>query len=265
MCGAPWSRRIFLSLQRYISGTFAHGWVNWKNRRGSAPRPQLPSGNVRQARSHPINSDFANMAKQEEQRRVAWWFVLDKFQPLSRVLTMSCTYMRASGSTTTFMPICSPYWARAHFREIHPFTCCQLTQPSTRAHERALWAAMELPTAARSGKILAMLLGPPCETWSSARFEQQLDENGRPIRGPRPLRGTTGMLGSTWPDAGGTSQLSVGNCLLLREFWLCIPVALCGGSVILKHPALPLQKERPWQTSMFCLGAAHCTNGSMVL
>lgn len=124
---------------------------------------------------------------------------------------------------------------------------------------------MELPPhGSKSGKILVMLLGPPCETWSSARFEQQLDENGRPIRGPRPLRGTTGMLGSTWPDAGGTSQLSVGNCLLLREFWLCIPVALCGGSVILEHPALPLQKERPWQTIMFCLGAAHCANGSMV-
>ena len=129
-------------------------------------------------------------------------------------------------------------------------------------HSEQLWNF--LLTAARSGKILAMLLGPPCETWSSARFEQQLDENGRPIRRPRPLRGTTGMLGSTWPDAAGTSQLSVGNCLLLREFWLCIPVALCGGSVILEHPALPLQKERPWQTIMFCLGAAHCANGSMV-
>ena len=40
-------------------------------------------------------------------------------------------------------------------------------------------------------------------------------------------------------------QLSVGSCLLLRGLWLCIPVALSGGSVILEHPAPPLQSDRP--------------------
>ena len=42
--------------------------------------------------------------------------------------------------------------------------------------------------AARSGRLLGLLLGPPCETWSSARHETQYDEDGMALCGPRPLR-----------------------------------------------------------------------------
>ena len=64
------------------------------------------------------------------------------------------------------------------------------------------------------------------------------------------------MLGIAGLDAKcELQQLSVGSFLLLRGLWLCIPVALSGGSVILEHPAPPLQSDRPsvWQTIMSTL------------
>ena len=120
-------------------------------------------------------------------------------------------------------------------------------------HSSHIWSF--LLTTARAGRILALLLGPPCETWSSARFAELFDDEGNPLKGPRPLRSAETCWGLPGLSLSELEQVAVGNCLLLRELWLCIPVALSGGSVILEHPAPPYQMERPaiWRTSVILL------------
>ena len=47
-------------------------------------------------------------------------------------------------------------------------------------------------------------------------------------------------------------QIDIGNSLLLRGLWLCVPIALSSGAVILEHPAPPYQADRPsiWRTGI---------------
>ena len=54
-------------------------------------------------------------------------------------------------------------------------------------HSDRLWQF--LLDIARRGQILALLLGPPCETWSGARLVESFDEDGKRLAGPRPVRG----------------------------------------------------------------------------
>lgn len=109
-------------------------------------------------------------------------------------------------------------------------------------HSEAVWSW--LLRSARAGRILGLLLGPPCETWSSARHEVQMGADGLPIRGPRPLRLSDACWGLLGLALRELNQLSIGSCLLLRGLWLCIPVALYGGAVLLEHPAPPFQDDR---------------------
>ena len=47
-------------------------------------------------------------------------------------------------------------------------------------------------------------------------------------------------------------QWDVGNTLLLKGLWLCVPIALRGGSIVLEHPAPAFQAERAsiWRTNL---------------
>ena len=110
-------------------------------------------------------------------------------------------------------------------------------------HSPKLWSW--LLAAAEAGRILGFLLGPPCETWSSARHEIIEDVEGHPVKGPRPLRLADQCWGIEGLSLRELRQLSVGTCLLLRGLWLCVPIALSGGAVLLEHPAPPMQMDRP--------------------
>ena len=82
-----------------------------------------------------------------------------------------------------------------------------------------------------------------------------MDETGKLLRGPRPLRSSTNPSGLTQLSVSELKQLGVDNNLLLRGLWLCLPVAMHGGSVVLEHPAPPIQNERAsiWRTSVVLL------------
>ena len=71
----------------------------------------------------------------------------------------------------------------------------------------------------------------------------------------RPLRSATCPWGLTKLSLAELKHSAVGNSLLLRGIWLCVPVALCGGAVILEHPAPPLQPDRAaiWRTGVINL------------
>ncbi|CAL1142570.1 unnamed protein product [Cladocopium goreaui] len=114
---------------------------------------------------------------------------------------------------------------------------------SMNVHSERLWSW--LLSTAKEGRILGFLLGPPCETWSSARHEFNHADDGALLQGPRPLRHAEACWGIPGLYLRELKQLSVGSCLLLRGLWLCIPIALTGGAVMLEHPAPPYQEDRP--------------------
>ena len=103
--------------------------------------------------------------------------------------------------------------------------------------------------AGKTGHIHGLALGPPCETWTSARHESIPGE-----RGPRPLRSALcpwGIFDITLTRRE-IQQIGVGTLLLLRGLWLCIVVGLCGGSIVLEHPGTPPQPDRAsiWRTAV---------------
>ena len=115
--------------------------------------------------------------------------------------------------------------------------------------------------------------GPRVRLGGSARHEVQIGADGHPDRGPRPLRLADACWGLQGLALRELHQLSIGSCLLLRGLWLCIPVALHGGAVLLEHPAPPYQEDRASIFRMdwcFCcfemdgfLGGTHFSNGGM--
>eukprot|EP00435_Cladocopium_sp_Y103_P038877 s1387_g10.t1 len=130
---------------------------------------------------------------------------------------------------------------------------------SMNVHDSAVWDF--LITAARAGRILGYLLGPPCETWSGARHEALLDPTGNIRRGPRPLRGAEECWGLQGLSYKELLQLSIGNVLFLKGLQLCIPVAMNGGAVTLEHPAMPYALDRAsiWRTGIINLLLRRCS------
>ena len=105
---------------------------------------------------------------------------------------------------------------------------------------------------ARSGRLLALILGPPCETWSSARHEELQDANGQALQGPRPLRSAACPWGLESLVPKEYRQLRIGMRLLLRGLLLSLMTTIAGGSAILEHPSEPRQSNRAsiWRTSV---------------
>ena len=110
----------------------------------------------------------------------------------------------------------------------------------------------------RAGQVLGFLSRPPCETWSSARHETRLTNDGKELPGPRPVGGQLDCWGLPGLSRKELLQLSVRNSLLLKGLLLCIPVTVHGGSTTLEHPAPPLQADR---ASIWCTGAVRLLLG----
>lgn len=111
----------------------------------------------------------------------------------------------------------------------------------------------------RSGRIAATLCGPPCETFSEARFtEKPADDNGSgvgPRAWPRPLRSAERLFGLEELSLKELRQCSVGSAFFLQCVWaLCIHIAT-GGVFIAEHPAPPKDVDRPsiWTSSVIQL------------
>ena len=108
---------------------------------------------------------------------------------------------------------------------------------------------------AREGRILGLLQGPPCETWTAARHQQSVDSEGRALRGPRPLRSTQELWGLALLSCKELEQIYVGNVLLLKGILLACLVTISGGATFLEHPAMPFQDEISsiWRLGLLCL------------
>ena len=83
----------------------------------------------------------------------------------------------------------------------------------------------------RSGQLIGAGGGPPCESYTAARF---LDG------GPRPLRTGTYPDGLPALNAKEWQQLRIGSRLVYFIFELLLEIATCGGCGFIEHPQWPL-------------------------
>eukprot|EP00435_Cladocopium_sp_Y103_P031350 s1240_g7.t3 len=100
-----------------------------------------------------------------------------------------------------------------------------------------------------AGYVLGGLCGPPCETWSQARFNEVDSAVGR---GPRPVRSAGDLWGLPSLTLRELQQVAVGNDLLLFSFELIICLAISGGHGVLEHPSEPSEDDRPsiWRLAL---------------
>ena len=109
------------------------------------------------------------------------------------------------------------------------------------------WGNLLNPTTAalftdaiRSGWLVAVLAGPPCETWSIARQRGLYDDNG-----PKPLRSLGILEGFGLLTIREVKQLCVGNELLGIALLVAVLLWIFGGICVLEHPSEPSPPEAP--------------------
>lgn len=95
---------------------------------------------------------------------------------------------------------------------------------------------------ALSGFVQGGLCGPPCETWSQARF---VDMPGGSEKQPRPLRSLEWLWGLPSLSLRELEQVAVGNELLLFSIDLMICLARSEGHGVLEHPGEPADEDKP--------------------
>lgn len=92
----------------------------------------------------------------------------------------------------------------------------------------------------RARKVVAAHGGPPCETYSLARWLPA--PSGR----PRPLRSKAYPWGLPQRSVKEVQQCYVGTILMLRTIFLLLLVHCCGGAITLEHPAGHRRTEEQW-------------------
>ena len=95
---------------------------------------------------------------------------------------------------------------------------------------------------ALSGFVQGGLCGPPCETWSQARFANVDEGSGRQ---PRPLRSLEWLWGLPSLSLRELGQVAIGNELLLFSIDLLICLARSEGLGVLEHPGEPDDETKP--------------------
>ena len=99
--------------------------------------------------------------------------------------------------------------------------------------------------AAKNGWVVAFLAGPPCETWSRARFQALDPESNFDKKGPRPLRSAKELWGLPSLQLREMTQILFGNTLLTFAIELAATMAMTGGIGVLEHPAEPAEPHLP--------------------
>eukprot|EP00438_Fugacium_kawagutii_P017593 Skav222256 [mRNA] locus=scaffold3059:353379:358742:+ [translate_table: standard] len=111
------------------------------------------------------------------------------------------------------------------------------------------WSTLEKCYAARA--IAATLCGPPCETFTEARF-QPAPEGYEGRRWPRPLRSAQRILGLEGLSMREMRQAKQGSAFALQMGEMLSWHLLYGGAYVEEHPAQPMDDSRPsiWTCAM---------------
>lgn len=231
-------------------------WCHLPNDEPEFEKPRLPTTSRPYDRSHKIPSSFGIMQVKETER-LQWRFLSRApKKPIGQDAPYYVVHLysgrRREGDFHSWM---STLLQQRPDLPVRVLSIDTAIHSSMNIHSTKLWTfLMEI---AKAGRLVALLLGPPCETWSAARFETLIDQalGDRARRAPRPLR----MADAPWCIQGLSLrellQLSVGNALLLRGLWLGLVVALNSGAVVLEHPAMPHEPCKPsiWRTALVLL------------
>ena len=94
---------------------------------------------------------------------------------------------------------------------------------------------------ADDGFVLGFLAGPPCETWSQARYAALADTTS----GPRPIRSAEELWGFEALSLRELCQILVGNDLLGFALDMILRVYFSGGCGVLEHPEMPDDPLKP--------------------
>ena len=220
-----------------------------------APRP-APEALRPYDRLHPIAGTYEDLGRKEQERK-NWIFCC---QPLVRPLATEGPFYIIHLYSGRRREGDFHFWMERNLMDmtdqmsgtVYVISLDTAIHSSMNVHSPALWD--RLLDLAREGRLIAMLMGPPCETWSAAR-NHPLDNAGGLRNGPRPLRSATQLWGMEMRTMAELLQLSVGNCLLLKGIWLAVAISCRSGSVILEHPATPYDPALPsiWRTGILCL------------
>ena len=97
------------------------------------------------------------------------------------------------------------------------------------ARRGGLWADL-----IRDGRVAGGHFGPPCETYTDARWLEVVDEVWK--RHPRPLRCEAFGWGMPQRGMRELQQLEVGNLLMWLSFGYMMLLAAAGGCATLEHP-----------------------------
>ncbi|CAL1167790.1 unnamed protein product [Cladocopium goreaui] len=97
---------------------------------------------------------------------------------------------------------------------------------------------------ASCGAVAGFLCGPPCETWSRARFVAMLKTTSQ-RRSPRPVRSGEDLWGLCSLSLREARQVGVGNLLLCFALEMLFRLALVGASGVLEHPDTPPDESMP--------------------
>ena len=126
---------------------------------------------------------------------------------------------------------------------------CDLSQPSVRAR----WICY-----VRTGCILGMIAGPPCETFSRARRLGGIAGVSEGDGGPRVLRSRTTPFGLPMMKADEREHVHLSNVLLLFVHELALELLVWACRFFLKeHPILPDEAEQEDLPSSWDLGSTH--------
>lgn len=107
-------------------------------------------------------------------------------------------------------------------------------------HHTISWKALE--ECYLAGRIAGTLCGPPCETYSEARFTPPPDDS---IHWPKPLRSFAQLFGLDGLSARELKQCHTGSNFFLQCVWALTAHIAFGGIYVAEHPAPPFLEERP--------------------
>ena len=189
-------------------------------------------------RDHVFSSRYEDMEYQEVQRRL--WRMFRNQGPLQPsahgpyYIIHLYSGRRRAGDFQEWM---EKFIAEGGWQGVSVISLDTAVDPSMNIHGKTLWAF--LMDVILQKRCLGIVLGPPCETWSSARHHSILHADGTERRGPRPLRHGDRLWGLDGLYCKELQQVRVGNILLLKGLLLACAAALNGCTTIVEHPATP--------------------------
>eukprot|EP00435_Cladocopium_sp_Y103_P064137 s381_g25.t1 len=217
----------------------------WANLPADEPEfPPLPLPVTRRPydRTHPIRRGYAEMATLEAQRCL--WKLVKPTVPraLATIGPFYVIHLYSGGRREgDFHDWMLTLLQGINATAVRVLSIDTAIHPSFNIYDQHLWEFLHRIIVER--RCLGLLMGPPCETWSAARHQRCVDENGMDTGGPRPLRHGDCLWGLEKLCWRELNQLFVGSDLLLQGLFLACCAALNGSPTFVEHPAPPFDSE----------------------